>query len=137
MPTILNQLTTELSQDLRFYHKGVTNVSRPKQPHRVGDKISFDVFVKNNSSIVAMKSIAGWIKHAAATSFTSVSFSVPSLGPGEEKQLGSTITAEVVANTNDSWLADKIALIDANGTVDLSKLGFSDSGVLVDFIQNG
>jgi len=134
MPTIIDQLRAELGGQLAFYHKGVANITRPGQPHRVGDKIGFQVFARNSSPSVAMKNLAGWIRHAAATSFPSVSFSVPALAPGEEKALGGKITADVVADTNDALWRDKIAFVDAAATADFSAFRFQDSGVLVDAI---
>ena len=136
MPTILDQLCSELRNDLSFYHKGVKNVTRPGLPHRVGDQISFDVFVKNRTNNIIIKNVTGWVKHAAATSFTSMNYTIPILEPGGEKSLGPTIKAEVVANTNDIMWFDKIALIDTTAEADLTKIRFNDSGILIDNIQN-
>ena len=84
-----------------------------------------------------MKNITGWIRHAAATTFTSVYFSVPTLAVGAEKQIATKIKANVVADTNDLWWFDKIAFIDASGEADLSKMRFQDSDILVDVIFPG
>jgi len=134
MPTVIDQLQSELCNELSFYHKGVRNITRPGQPHRVGDKIGFQAFAKNISSSLTMKTIAGWIRQAPATTFTSVSFSVTTLTPGQEKSLGAEIQAVVVADTNDMMYRDKIALIDATGVVDLSTVTFQDSGFFLDAI---
>jgi hypothetical protein len=135
MPSILDLLSTELRGKLTFYHKGVTNLTHPGAgfPHRVGDKIRFEIFAKNTSNQVSMRAVSGWIKHAAATSFTSVSFSVPALTPSQEVSLAK-IDADVVANTNDAGLFDKVAIVDATASGDLSRVSFVDTGFLVDKI---
>jgi uncharacterized repeat protein (TIGR01451 family) len=134
MPTILQQLCEELKYELSFYRKGeIENVSRPGQPHRVGDKIKFTVAVKNSHKIT-MKNISGWITAAPAVTFNSVSFSVPQLNPNKKKTLA-VITASVVADTNDSvWFFDKVANITASAEADLSTIRFSDTGLVVDVI---
>jgi hypothetical protein len=133
MSGVLEQLRLEFNQRLTFHYKGLRNVSRPEATtYRVKDQIAFQVFAKNTSTSVTMKSISGWISNAPATRFATVPFSVARLEPNDEQPLGAEITADVVADTNDvAMLRDKIASIHAKGFVDLSMVAFEDAQVLI------
>ncbi len=134
MPTILQQLSSELRSELGFHHKGIENVTRPGKPHRVGDKIAFTVYAKNVSPNITIKDIGGWIRPAPAVTFQPISFSGITLQPGQEKAISGKITAEVIADTNDLWFVDRVALIDASAAADLSTVRFQDFGLIIDFI---
>jgi hypothetical protein len=136
MATIIDQLQSEFSSQLVFEKRNVRNITHPGQKFRVGDKIGFQPFAKNISSAITIKDISGCIRQAAATSFTSYSFSVPRLGPGDEKSLGAEIEATIVADTNDFVMhTDRTATIDATGTVDLSAFKFQDYQIWFEVIN--
>lgn len=133
MASIFEDLATECKNKLDFRYKDLTNVSRPGKPPRGGDDIKFTAYAKNYSSSISMKNIVGVITNAAATNFNPVTFSIPSLAPGEEKQIA-IIEANDIIDSNDinimRFKLDSIAKVSqVIGEVDMSVIKFTDSDI--------
>lgn len=69
----LDLIRSELKDELKISFTDAHNLTRPGSPWRVGDKVRFDVALKNDAP-VPLRNINGRIRHGDGTSFPRVDF---------------------------------------------------------------
>ena len=115
MENILDKLKEELTDQLTFHMRKFIDQRDP----RVGDRISFEVWVINQSDM-ELRDIKGSISPGKATNFTPSKFKVPFLPANDKMLVKKFKNIEIIDNPDDIVLGDLIRDSIANIEVEWS-----------------
>ncbi len=103
MENILDKLKEELTDQLTFHMRKFIDQRNP----RVGDRISFEVWVINQSDM-ELRDLKGSITSGKATNFTPRKFLVPILPANDKMLVKKFKNIEITDNPDDIVLGDLI-----------------------------
>jgi hypothetical protein len=125
---MIDVFRADLKTQLKIGFVDLTNVTRPGKTWRVGDKVRFDVQLKNNAP-VPLHGIQGTVAPGPGVEFAFVPFNRDDLEADSGwVTVANNVEAEVKRDVfpNPPYHADLVAGVSLTATADLSSVELSD-----------
>lgn len=127
-------LASELRKRLYFSFSIVSNLSRPgSRSIRPLDRFRVKVWVRNDSGL-ALKRIRGAVRSTLIAEFSEVSFDMPTLAVGEQREIAE-IEMVLLETRENPFVFDQVATVSVAAQADLSDFCFREASRPLTFVH--